>query len=256
MYIFLPPQTCPRLLSYSTTSVDRLRDLLTGRASQFTQATRKKPVKTTSSAPSKGFSNRNADTGGWEAVNGQDSLDRGIRGGRGGRGGARGGKSHDTLLLVQQLNPEIEPFRGGRGGRGGFRGGRGGFANPSTSTITKKDDTTTPDGWAKQVAESTAEDATAWGSTTGDAASTIKPDDDGAWGDSAAIDPAPVETGQAEDFSAAGGWGDAPAPKEIENAVKAGGKEWQEDYKKDLPVEKVAPVTGLKPKMTWAQIAK
>ena len=43
---------------------------------------------------------------------------------------------------------------------------------------------------------------------------------------------------------------DAPAPKELEKAAKAGGKDWQEEIKK--------PVTSTpaKPGMTWAQIAK
>lgn len=81
-----------------------------------------------------------------------------------------------------------------------------------------------------------------WGSTIGETG-TIVPDD-------ASV--APVTAGQADDFSAAGGWGDAPAPKELEKAAKAQGTEWEEEIKK--PVQTAAPV--LKPKMTWAQIAK
>ena len=63
-----------------------------------------------------------------------------------------------------------------------------------------------------------------------------------------------ADTSKGDDFSAAGGWGDAPAPKELEKAARNGGTGWQEEIKKPVPVAK--PTTGLKPTMTWAQIAK
>ena len=62
---------------------------------------------------------------------------------------------------------------------------------------------------------------------------------------------APVEASQADDFAAAGGLGDAPAPKEIAAAAKQGGTGWQEEIKKPVPTAPAA-----KPKLTWAQIAK
>ena len=64
----------------------------TGRASQFTEApSKKKTAKPTAKdSNARGHSNRNADSGGWEASNGDAS--RGDRGARGGRGGARGGR--------------------------------------------------------------------------------------------------------------------------------------------------------------------
>ncbi len=65
----------------------------TGRAAQFTQASRKKPVKAGKEIfQGKGHSNRNADTDVWENVNGGEGAEsRGGRGGRGGRG-VRGGR--------------------------------------------------------------------------------------------------------------------------------------------------------------------
>lgn len=73
-------------------------DIPLGRASQFTQATRKKPTK--SAPPPSGpkgirHSNQNADSAGWDDVNAGEfgRPGRGGRGGmRGGRGGARGGR--------------------------------------------------------------------------------------------------------------------------------------------------------------------
>lgn len=161
------------------------------------------------------------------------------------------------------LTPPAEPFRGGRGGRGGIRGGRGGFAgavaggssSASAGAKTAGDFPTSTDtsteGWASQVQQATS--AAAEGG------------DDGGWGESAAPAEAPVETAtiadtsKREDFSAAGGWGDAPSAKEIEKAAKTGGTGWQEDIKK--PVQVAAPsaapaLAAAKPKLTWAQIAK
>ncbi|WVR04267.1 hypothetical protein IAU60_001267 [Kwoniella sp. DSM 27419] len=194
-----------------------------GRASQFTSASRKKPVKAKETF--KGYSNRNADTAGWEGANGEGV--RGERGTRGGRGGARGGRG----------GRGGEPFRGGRGGRGGFRGGRGGFAGAAGAGSSKADgfptttDTTT-EGWANQVQQATSADA--------------------AEGETAAALP---ETSKGDDFAGAGGWGDAPSAKELEKAAKTGGTGWQKDIEK--PVQ-VAPssVPAAKPKLTWAQIAK
>ncbi|KAK8846580.1 hypothetical protein IAR55_005666 [Kwoniella newhampshirensis] len=198
-----------------------------GRAAQFTQASRKKPVKSKDTS-FKAHSNRNADTGGWEAVNGDEG--RGSRGGRGGRGGARGGRG----------GRGGEPLRGGRGGRGGFRGGRGGLANVNghakpTSTEGPTTTATTEEGWASQVEQA---------SSSADAQE--------------ADNIAPAETSNNEDFSGSGGWGDAPAPKEIEKAAKTGGKGWQKELDKPVPVASstVPSVPAAKPKLTWAQIAK
>ncbi|WWD21897.1 hypothetical protein CI109_106385 [Kwoniella shandongensis] len=200
-----------------------------GRAAQFTQASRKKPVKSKETSY-KAHTNRNADSGGWEAVNGDEG--RGSRGGRGGRGGARGGRG----------GRGGEPFRGGRGGRGGFRGGRGGFAGVNgqakpTPTEGPTTTATTEEGWASQVEQ----------------ASTSAVD-----GAQEAENAAPVESSNNEDFSGSGGWGDAPAPKEIEKAAKAGGKGWQKDLDKPVPVASstVPSAPAAKPKLTWAQIAK
>lgn len=156
----------------------------------------------------------------------------------------------------------LEPFRGGRGGRGGLRGGRGGFVNANGGVNgAKKADAlptstaTTTEGWANQVGQAiTAEgEDGGWGSTA------IEPEsskaDEGGWGESdVPADGAVAEPSKGDDFSAAGGWGDAPAPKELEAAAKDGGTGWQEEIKKPVPVAK--PAAGLRPMMTWAQIAK
>lgn len=79
--------------------------------------------------------------------------------------------------------------------------------------------------------------------------------DDGGWGEDAADSsaaPAPATSG--DDFAAAGGFGDAPAAKELDKAAAAGGKGWQEEVKKDVPGKTAAPVVPAK--KTWAQIAK
>ncbi|WVW78945.1 hypothetical protein I302_100908 [Kwoniella bestiolae CBS 10118] len=198
-----------------------------GRASQFTSASKKKPAKSKETFQ-KGHSNRNADTGGWENVNGEGFASRGDRPTRGGRGGARGGRG----------GRGGEPFRGGRGGRGGFRGGRGGLANvnghskPTASDEFPTTTATTTEGWANQVQQATSADAEE--------------------GDNAAI----ADTSKGEDFSASGGWGDAPAPKELEKAAKAGGTGWQKDIEKPVQVAGSSVPPAAKPKLTWAQIAK
>lgn len=146
-------------------------------------------------------------------------------------------------MPLHKADALVEPFRGGRGGRGGPRGGRGGFQNinggglngiPKASAATTT--ATTTEGWASQVeaASVVAEAGT----------------DDGAWGGEAQVE----DTSKGEDFSAAGGWGDAPAAKELEKAAKTGGKGWEEEIKKDVPSKTDVPPA--KPKMTWAQIAK
>lgn len=67
-----------------------IRLLLIGRASQFTEATKKKAPK--SSAPSK---SRNNDAGGWESAESFSGGRGGRAGGaRGGRGGARGAREY------------------------------------------------------------------------------------------------------------------------------------------------------------------
>ncbi|WRT65211.1 uncharacterized protein IL334_002154 [Kwoniella shivajii] len=196
-----------------------------GRASQFTSATKKKPVKSKETY-TKGHSNRNADTGGWEAVNGDAAAGRGERPTRGGRGGARGGRG----------GRGGEPFRGGRGGRGGFRGGRGGLSNanghskPTTTEEFPTTTATTTEGWANQVQQATSAEQT-----------------DGE---------APAETSNGDDFSGAGGWGDAPAPKELEKAAKTGGTGWQKEIEKPIQVASSSVPPAAKPKLTWAQIAK
>ncbi|WVF70414.1 hypothetical protein IAT40_005204 [Kwoniella sp. CBS 6097] len=202
-----------------------------GRASQFTQASRKKPVKS-KDAP-RAHTNRNADTGGWEAVNGEGF--RGDRGARGGRGGARGGRG----------GRGGEPFRGGRGGRGGFRGGRGGFTNTNgqpkatpTEGFPTTTDTTT-EGWANQVQQAASADAAATEQDSeANAASAV------------------ADTSKGEDFAGSGGWGDAPAPKELEQAAKSGGTGWQKDIEKPVQVAPSSVPAAAKPKLTWAQIAK
>ena len=134
-------------------------------------------------------------------------------------------------ILLTLVFPE--PFRGGRGGRGAFRGGRGGFANVNGGAPTKANGltstATTTEGWANQVEQA----------TTGASG------EDG--GDHSAE--APRESSKADDFAAAGGMADAPAAKEVEAAAKQGGTSWQEEIKRPVPA-------AIKPKMTWAQIAR
>ena len=167
--------------------------LTPGRASQFTTAKQTKTKKPTH----KGHSNRNADTAGWESTNAHADS-RSSRGGRGAARGARGGRGG-------------EPFRGGRGGgRGGARGGRPAGA-PVASASTKANGfptstATTAEGWADQVEQSNAAEASL--------------------------------TSNADDFSAAGGLSDAPAAKELEAAAKQGNTDWQEDIKKPVPPPK------------------
>ncbi|WWC87354.1 uncharacterized protein L201_002243 [Kwoniella dendrophila CBS 6074] len=198
-----------------------------GRASQFTSASKKKSTKPKETF-SKGHSNRNADTGGWENVNGEGFASRGDRPTRGGRGGARGGRG----------GRGGEPFRGGRGGRGGFRGGRGGASNvngtskPTTSEDLPTTTATTTEGWANQVQQATSAD------------------------DQEAENAVIADTSKGEDFSASGGWGDAPAPKELEKAAKTGGTGWQKDIEKPVQVAPSSVPPAAKPKLTWAQIAK
>ncbi|WWC67514.1 uncharacterized protein I206_101422 [Kwoniella pini CBS 10737] len=200
-----------------------------GRASQFTSATKKKPIKSKETFSSKGHTNRNADTGGWEAVNGEGFASRGDRPNRGGRGGARGGRG----------GRGGEPFRGGRGGRGGFRGARGGASNVNGSSKAPQNGefptttATTTEGWANQVQQATSADEQE--QETNDAV---------------------ADTSKGDDFSASGGWGDAPAPKELAKAAKAGGKGWQKEIEKPVQVASSSVPPAAKPKLTWAQIAK
>ncbi|RXK39584.1 hypothetical protein M231_03086 [Tremella mesenterica] len=216
-----------------------------GRASQFTQATsRKKSSKpATKDVPSsKAHTNRNADSGGWEAVNG-DVEGRAGRGGRGGRGarGGRGGRGG-------------EPFRGARGGRGGARG-RGGFTNANGKSKDLPTTTaTTTEGWANQVAQATSEgaDENGWSE-----APLVDSKIDGGWGEGE-DDLAPAAASKADDFSAAGGLGDAPARNELEKAAARGGSSWQETIKRPVQVAPptVPPAPAPAVKKTWAQIAK
>ncbi|ORY24864.1 hypothetical protein BCR39DRAFT_545589 [Naematelia encephala] len=225
-------------------NVDEAAMMITeGRAAQFTQASRKKPAKPVKEvSKGKGHSNQNADSGGWEQVNGDSSDFRAARGGRGGRGGARGGRG----------GRGGEPFRGGRGGRGGGRGGRGGFANVNggANGIKKNGDSAT-DAWTNQVEQAT-EAATANGVYGTSAAETgeAKSADQNGWAESAT---APVETGKGDDFAATNGWGDAPAAKEVEKAARTVNAGKKEDIKNIAPSAQPPPA---KPKLTWAQIAK
>ena len=119
----------------------------------------------------------------------------------------------------------------------------GSYAKKANGFPTSTD--TTTEGWASQVEQSNAAEAAAdeaaW-STAADAASTVKADGED-------TEP-PAAAGQADDFAAAGGLGDAPAPKELAAAAKQGGTGWQEEIKKPVPT------ASAKPKLTWAQIAK
>lgn len=150
--------------------------------------------------------------------------------------------------IIQLIMGWIEPSRGGRGGRGGSRAGRGGFSGSneawgaSTSNDASKgwgESTTTTEGWGESAsaAPATTQEDGGWGAEPG------QPSMD-----------APKES-NADDFSGSGGWGDAPAPKEVEKAAKQGGNAWQPEIEKPVPVaQPSAPV--VKPKLTWAQIAK
>ena len=144
--------------------------------------------------------------------------------------------SDHTLFGPADACPE--PLRGGRGGRGGFRG-RGAFANTNGHKASGSFPTTTAtttDAWADQLEQSeAAQDDGEW-STAADAASTVKADLDSRIGEGSTP---PAELSRADDFSAAGGFGDAPAPKEVERASK-------------IAQSSTAP----KPKLTWAQIVK
>ena len=126
-----------------------------------------------------------------------------------------------------------------------------------SGTSSRKADTsltaTTSEGWADQTQQTTLADGeeNTWDST----AISMEP-----------TKPQVVETVQSggsealpgtskgDDFTAAGGWGDAPAPKELEKAARVGGTGWQEDIKKPVPVAK--PGAEERARMTWAQIAK
>ncbi|ODN75168.1 hypothetical protein L202_06370 [Cryptococcus amylolentus CBS 6039] len=212
-----------------------------GRAQQFTTASKKKAAK----PKDKALSNRNADTGGWGDATVETGFGKPSRGGRGGSRGGRGGRGS-------------EPIRGGRGGarggRGGARGGRGGFSNTDGaapawgSSNNAGESSTTPGGWGEAAA-----------------AEPVKADEGaGAWGaepEAQPWDEAPKQAdavpGQSkgDDFASSGGWGDAPAAKEVESAAKSNGNAWQAEIDKPVPVaQPSAPVA--KPKLTWAQIAK
>ncbi|ADV25808.1 Hypothetical protein CGB_N3110W [Cryptococcus gattii WM276] len=211
-----------------------------GRAQQFTTANSKKKAP---KPKDKALSSRNVDNGGWGDAGSFDSgfdnkSTRGGRGARGGRGGSRGGRG----------GRGGEPSRGGRGGRGGSRAGRGGFSgsNEAWGASTSND---AIKGWGESATTTEG-----WGESTSAAPATTQ--EDGGWGaepGQPSMD-APKES-NADDFSGSGGWGDAPAPKEVEKAVKQGGNAWQPEIEKPVPVaQPSAPV--VKPKLTWAQIAK
>lgn len=185
-----------------------------------------------------------------------------------------------VALKTHCADTRSEPFRGGRGGRGG---GRGGYGNANGGSYSKKDNDfptsteTTTDGWASQVQQSDDAEAATTGGDGGWGTAAAAVDsadagaggwgtdapaqaDDGGWGTAApaqasqpeaggwGTDAPPVEASQADDFAAAGGFSDAPAPKEIVAAAKQGDTRWEEEIKK--------PVPAVKPKLTWAQIAK
>ncbi len=212
----------------------------------------------------RGHSNRNADSGGWENVNGGEGTEtRGGRGGRGGRGsrggrGGRGGGKPLTIVSLDHTEATVEPFRGARGGRGGGRGGRGGFIDANGNSSKKPDAflgsaATTTEGWASQVEQATTADGedAGWASTVAEP-DTNKADTEGLG--ETVINGVITDPSKGDDFSAAGGWGDAPAAKELEKAAKTGGMGWQEEIKKPVAVAK--PSAAIRPMMTWAQIAK
>ena len=83
-------------------------------------------------------------------------------------------------------------------------------------------------------AEASATDDGGW-STAADAASTVKGGDDAGWAEGST----PPASSKQDEFAASGGFGDAPSSKEISKAAKG-----------------VQSTPAVKPKMTWAQIAK
>lgn len=140
----------------------------------------------------------------------------------------------------------IEPSRGGRGGRGGSRTGRGGFSgsNEAWGASTSNE---ASQGWGESATITEG-----WGESVPAAQAVTQ--GDGGWGVEPEQPDAPAES-NADDFAGSGGWGDSPAPKEIEKAAKQGGNAWQPEIEKPVPVAQLsAPVA--KPKLTWAQIAK
>lgn len=256
-----------------------------GKATQFLTASRKSTKKPTTTSTATGTSSKlNGHTPTSDEWNNSASMGMGGRGGRGGRGRGRG----------------VESTRGARGGRGGLRGGRGGGRGGSIggiatgSTITPTP-TETPTGGAWAETSSTAQSAVvndaapttstgAWGTApraVPAASSAVKTNESATgepWGsapnaaadeDSEIIQP-PVVNSNAEEFTASGGWGDAPSLQETDAAAKATG--W-ENAPSSTPI--VAPpvvdtttttsavAAGKKStvipkgsKMSWAQIAR
>lgn len=143
--------------------------------------------------------------------------------------------SFDTLWLSLMNSDSL---RGGRGGRGR---GRGGFTNVNGHSTA-----------AGGAATSASAGTDGWGATTTDGPADVAAEGEGVASTAAVTAPAAVAAGQADDFAAAAGWGDAPAAKELEKAAAQGGTSWQEEIKKPVPVaQPSAPL-----KKTWAQIAK